>query len=397
MNKFMNIFSVLMVIFILLNIGLRQIRTGSNASETKTPTGPYQGAVDLKEKGILPNIYYIILDGYGRSDVLKEIYQFDNSNFLDYLNQKGFYVAEKSRANYAQTLLSLASSLNLRYLGRQDDLNPQTDDHRPLIRMIQHNQVIRFLKQFGYVSVGFVPNIKELEMLEFDFTIKNRFGLNEFQIALTEITPIYLFLNKYTKAYNPFQNHRERTIYLFDHLGKISRRIKSPAFVYAHILIPHPPFVFGPNGEEVPTHMDFSQSLGDGSSFIEAGGSREEYLHNYKNQAVFATKKIQETLDRILSNTTRPAVIILQADHGPGSGLDWRDPAHTNFKERLSILNAYYFPGHTDYPNLYNSVSPVNSLRILFNLYFNTHFELLQDESYFSTWDRPYQFIPVRP
>jgi hypothetical protein len=62
-----------------------------------------------------------------------------------------------------------------------------------------------------------------------------------------------------------------------------------------------------------------------------------------------------------------------------------------------SILDAYDFPNHAGDPYLYDSITPVNSFRILFNLYFGTHFELLKDESFFSTWEHPYQFIPVRP
>ena len=103
-----------------------------------------------------PDIYYIILDGYARGDVLKDIYQYDNGEFLDHLTQKGFYVANRSQANYAQTWLSLASSLNLIYL---DDLvnriGEESDNRRPLIEMVDHNSVCNFLKQYGYSLVTF--------------------------------------------------------------------------------------------------------------------------------------------------------------------------------------------------------------------------------------------------
>jgi len=67
-------------------------------------------SADLSGETALPNIYYIILDGYARGDVLQEIYGYDNSEFLDHLATQGFYVADRSRANYCQTALSLASS-----------------------------------------------------------------------------------------------------------------------------------------------------------------------------------------------------------------------------------------------------------------------------------------------
>jgi hypothetical protein len=396
LNRFLNLFSAFMIIFILLTIGLRQGKKGFISPEPRGGTELLTSTMHLKEQENLPNIYYIILDGYARSDVLKEVFQFDNKSFVDYLTQKGFFVASKSSSNYGQTLLSLASSLNMKYLNEQDGIHPQSDDHNPLIRMIQHNQVIRFLKRFGYISVGLIPDQNDLELLSFDITIKDRFGFSEFQNALMEITPVYLILNKYITPLNPFQNHRKRILSMFDQLGEISRGIKKPTFIYAHILIPHPPFVFGPNGEQVINNRAFSQSTWDGSAFYEAGGTSQEYVTNYRNQAVFTTKKIQETLDQLLTNATRPTVIILQGDHGSGSRLDWRNVDKTDIKERFSILNAYYFPGHAGDQSLYDSITPVNSFRIVFNLYYKTHLDLLPDESFFSTWGRPYKFIPVR-
>lgn len=395
LTTFLNLFSAFLVLFVLLTIGLRQSKKGFVFSDIQAGKEISTHNMNSKERENLPNIYYIILDGYARSDVLKEVFQFDNRSFLDYLNQKGFFVADESSSNYGQTLLSLASSLNMKYLNQQDFFHGQTDDHYPLIRMIQNNQVVSFLKRFGYKSIGLFPNQNDLELLTFDITLKNRFGFSEFQNALLEVTPVYLILNKYIKALNPFQNHRKRILSMFDQLGVISRKIKTPIFIYAHILIPHPPFVFGPNGEEVINNRGFSQCMWDGSAFYEAGGTQEEYLKGYKNQAVFATKKIRETVDQILKQAHRPTVIILQGDHGSGSRLDWKNLGKTDIKERFSILNAYYFPNQAVHQYLYDSISPVNSFRVLFNLYFKTHLELLPDQS-FSSWGGHYKFIPVR-
>jgi hypothetical protein len=61
----------------------------------------------------LPDVYYIVLDGYGRADVLSSIFNYDNSEFIEFLKEKGFYVGERSHSNYIETYLSLTSSLNL--------------------------------------------------------------------------------------------------------------------------------------------------------------------------------------------------------------------------------------------------------------------------------------------
>jgi hypothetical protein len=61
--------------------------------------------------GYAPDIYYIILDAYGRADTLQSLFDYDNSEFLDFLEAKGFYVADCAQSNYSQTILSLSSSL----------------------------------------------------------------------------------------------------------------------------------------------------------------------------------------------------------------------------------------------------------------------------------------------
>jgi len=79
-------------------------------------------ALNLKVSHQPPDIYYIILDGYGRSDILKSEFGYDNSDFLNSLRDQGFFVADCAQSNYAQTQLSLASSLNFNYI-RNINLN----------------------------------------------------------------------------------------------------------------------------------------------------------------------------------------------------------------------------------------------------------------------------------
>ena len=50
-----------------------------------------------------PDIYYIILDGYVRDDVLKDLFAYDNSGLIEYLRGRGFFVAEQSRSNYRKS------------------------------------------------------------------------------------------------------------------------------------------------------------------------------------------------------------------------------------------------------------------------------------------------------
>ena len=63
-----------------------------------------------------PDIYYILVDGYGRGDVLGDLYSLDNTQFLDDLAQQGFYVANQSHTNYIQSIYSISSALNFTFI-----------------------------------------------------------------------------------------------------------------------------------------------------------------------------------------------------------------------------------------------------------------------------------------
>ena len=76
-----------------------------------------------------PDIYYIVLDGYGREDILNEYYAYDNSEFLENLAKRGFAVPHQARSNYPKTVLSISSTLNMDYISNlmpelMDKTNP---------------------------------------------------------------------------------------------------------------------------------------------------------------------------------------------------------------------------------------------------------------------------------
>ena len=131
--------------------------------------------------------------------------------------------------------------------------------------------------------------------------------------------------------------------------------------------------------------------LSDGDHFI---GGAEAYYSGYREVLPYLNQVVLQAIDEILANSVEPPIIILQADHGPGSMLNWESPELTCHWERVSILNAYYLPGDT-IESLYPSITPVNTFRLIFDRYFGTTFGLLEDRSYYSRWNAPYDFIDV--
>ena len=330
----------------------------------------------------LPDIYYIVVDAYAGADILQEIYQLDNSEFLAYLSGKGFYVAHDSRSNYSQTALSLASSLNLNYLDTfMDQVDSSTDDRRPLHLMIQDNCLVRFLRAHGYTIVASATGYEPTELRRADLFLapNNLLAPGSFEEALIALTPLAVFQKTW------FDFRRDRILFALEHAADASET-PGPAFVFVHVLAPHWPFIFAQDG--TPIQPPRGQGLRTDYDY-------DEVVEGYRNQLLFVNELLRSSIDEILSRSTTPPIIIVQADHGPDAKLDpdWHIEG-TDLRERMSILNALHLPGQA-HGDLYAGITPVNTFRVILNQYFHADLELLTDKAYFSGWDRPYVFIDV--
>jgi hypothetical protein len=335
------------------------------------------------------DIYYIILDGYARHDVMKSHFAFDNSAFLEHLERQGFFVARNSTANYCQTPLSLSASLNATYL---DELvRGLGNDQTELSDVIGRNDVLATLRPLGYRFVTFATGFEPTEHPEADRYLSARPYTTEFQRMVIDMTPARVVWPD-PKQLDQFAQARERILFLLDHLPDVARD-PAPTFTFAHFLCPHQPIIFGPNGEDIGHENEkFMQYLGHKTNgrFPDADG----YRRYYRDQAAYLTCRIRATIDRILAESPEPPIIIIQSDHGSELNLDMMSVENTDLHERMSILNAYSFPGGR-YEGLYDSISPVNSFRVVLNTFFGARLPLLPDKSYFSTWPDPYRFIDV--
>ena len=88
---------------------------------------------------------------YMRKDAMNEFFKFDNSKFITSLENRGFYIAPKSRSNYQTTWFSLASSLNMEYFSENFSVDSSKSiNNIPFIEAIAQNKVAKLLKSIGY-------------------------------------------------------------------------------------------------------------------------------------------------------------------------------------------------------------------------------------------------------
>ena len=377
-TSFLNIVGATLVILSVGQIVQYEIST----RDVWEPARGFEGAAAGAETtSNYPDIYYIILDAYASSTTLREHYNFKNDAFIKSLQNRGFFVAEESFSNYSKTTLSLASSLNMDYLNK---LSPSlgldlTDrEYETPKQMIENNNVMWFLKSKGYTFI-FVGS-------GYGVTQGNRYADREVKCGyidetvgrIIQSTLIWPVADYFQIMANDDRNKR---LCAFSKLAEMPD-LAGPKFVFAHILAPHAPFLFDANGDPVRVYAT----------------DPEHTMRYYVNQLTFINKKVEETVDAILAKSEVEPIIILQGDTGPPYGFELeaalQDQANEIYQQNMRILNAYYLP-QNGAQWMYEGISPVNTFRLIFNIYLDTDFALLDDESYFLTVDRPYRFINV--
>jgi hypothetical protein len=328
-----------------------------------------------------PDVYFFLLDSYGRSDLLKSAYGFDNSGFEDALKERDFYVASCSQSNYVRTEISLGSSLNMQYLQDLDKaFEPQSTKRKLLWDVLKHSAVRYNFETLGYETVNFATGFDWLEIRDVDHFMSPlavSSGMNDFEglFLRTTLARYAQDLGWVDPDYILGVGFRDRFKYVFNNISTVTE-ISQPTFSYIHLISPHPPFVFDPQGN--PTYPpDFWNEQRMYPANL--------YQKGYVNQLTYLNKNMLEAVDTILANSETPPIIIIQSDHGP-----WLQPKD----KRMHNFTAIYFPGHNDV--LYPTITPVNIFRLVFNTYFGGKYDILEDASYFSPVPKLYDFTEIK-
>lgn len=338
-----------------------------------------------------PDIYYIVLDAYGGSEMLSKLHGFDNSEFISALEERGFVVPRASRSNYTRTIHSVGSSLNMQYLDGVEQVMHDSILWWPIEGTFWHNETRRFLESQGYQTVVVASGwsfttIKDADVYRQPYPI----FLNEFEEFFFQNTNLSLFgfAQDFGVSIPSYDTHRRIVSYGFEQLKEIPQ-LDSPKITLVHIVSPHPPFVYDAEGN--PINPDYPFTIADNRYLITPPS---KYQQGYLDQLTYVNGQVIQAVDAILKNSSTPPIIILQGDHGPGIFLDAQTATPPCFYERYTILNAYHLPG-VDPASIPQDATPVNTFRIIFNNYFSAELELLPDRQYFSLPETVHQFVDV--
>tara|TARA_B100000929_G_C15476613_1_gene409729 strand:+ start:96 stop:1517 length:1422 start_codon:yes stop_codon:yes gene_type:complete len=303
-----------------------------------------------------PNVYHIILDEYTDNEILTKKFGYNNEKFLEFLNNNGFYMHDKLFSTFGSTVKELNVILNMEYPKK---LRWMSEDYESL----NNNKVMSIFSNQNYsiIETNSMMRWKNFSDVDTKLCYDTNFINSEFLDQVLGKSIIRYFLEKYQQ-----DTRRDTVRCTFDVLNEITLKTDGPKYVFSHVYVPHPPFLFGPNGENViPDHREIS------------GLQSRENPQGYVNQLIYATNEITVVIKNIVKNDPN-AIIIVQGDTGTLTGADISKKTMKEIYQAHSILYAVRIPDVEDS----DYMIPVNTYRIIFNNYFNMNYDYLEYHSY---------------
>ncbi len=367
--QILNAATAALLVLPLLQIGEYALRASQEyraGGEARLPAAPLAAPAGKP----LPSVYFILLDTYMRSDALQRDMGYDNSAFVQRLESLGFYVPACSRSNYSYTQASMVSALNMDYLDSLQNELEQNKVDMGVYALIKWSKLRQQLESAGYRTVAFDSGYEWSRLYDADAYL----GLNRDTFAMQNMSRFEALLVKSTllrvytdyairesqsglaQANSPFHEHIELERFILARLPDLADD-PAPKFVFAHVLIPHWPYVFLPDG-----------TIRSDPAFDQDAPTPEQLRQGYTDSVAFVNARIGDAVESILARSPTPPVIVIYGDHG------------LKGDNRLQNFAAIYLPGGSQ--NLYPSITPVNYYRVALNQVFNAGYPLLPDLSY---------------
>ena len=298
-----------------------------------------------------PNVYFIQPDGYTNfSELKKGYYNFDNSEFENYLKAENFINYNNFRSNYASTLSSNSATF-----------------------MMKHHHYNK--------GASFSEAINARNLLISKNTVLDIFKNNKYKTHfLTELP--YLLLNRPKMGYDVCNFSYDEIAYIGTGLGErkdiliplkesIEKDSNTPKFYFIEIFSPR------------HIHGNKSASLG-------VKGERDLWVESLGRANTILMKTIS-----IIKERDPNALVVLMADHGGFVGMEYTNQIYTKTQDRdlihsiFSSTLAIHWPNN-EAPDFDDSFkSAVNVFRILFSY-------LGENESYLSNLQDDGSYVVIK-
>ena len=296
--KLLKFFGLILLILTILNGFTTIFRYYYNVLKSNFTTQKSVLAEKIKTKS---DVYIILLDMYAGNKTLREL-NYDNSNFYNELNKRGFLVQKDILSNYNKTSISLSSFLNFDYV---DILNAKNEYKTPA-DAISNSKLFLLFKSFNYDVYYLNPWADFLE-------IKTDKGIDKIYVDCSYDKLAFL---KMLLEDTVFKNHKfifekqiknyaksDQNETIFDEIFQN----KAKKLFFAHFLMPHWPYKFNKAGAPLKETMNFCKTY--------CTLNKDSYL----NYLEYTNKTALNFIDKILKNyenSKEKPIIIVLGDHG---------------------------------------------------------------------------------
>ena len=303
-----------LALILMLTLGIRAAQNGTLAQLPNDIGWAVAGAMPRAgaQAGPPPDIYLLMLEDYPRADVLERVFGYDNGPFLSALEDRGFVVSARARSNYANSALTLLTMFQARHIEdirELDDLRLRgVGDRYPLVRALTNaGPVLDLLRDRGYTIIATDPGYEQLTVRAADRFFASG-HLDDFEREVLQASAFAPLADAIGAGVISGQL-RDRTHAQFAYLSTLAREgSDGPRFVFVHVPVPHPPVVFGPNGEPVDVRLVEAY-------FAQLADPRFGEL--YTGQVQYLNGLVLKAVDE-LGAAARPSLVIVMSDEGMG-------------------------------------------------------------------------------
>jgi hypothetical protein len=375
-----------LVVFTIISILPYQVEAASAAPPPDLDAGRVlDGETDAPKR----DVYWLVFDRYP-SDRAIDLQFGVRNDLTPWLREQDFAVLDDSHANYVTTSLSLTTTLNMAHL--EDVTGPVESGavfRKRVIAGLQSSRVVRQFKALGYryhhIGSWWDPTRTD-EAADVNYNAQT---MSDFMTVLLDTSaapPLLRALGVSERSQAKAYVHGK---YGLDALQRVSAE-PGPKLVVAHILLPHPAYVFDRDGSYIPATE--SRAMGESDA--------------WQRQFDYTNSRIRSFLEPLLAlpEGERP-IVILQADEGhrfeaavdEDSAFDWSTASGEELEIKFGILNAWYVPDGVDL-GLEPDQTAINTFPILFDRYFGLDgYERLSDRITADTWSANYELTDITP
>jgi len=351
LNAYLNTLFLILIVFEIFNL-IQRCQYDKNWHQSID--NQFNSSIDFQlttADETLPDIYYILLDGYTSPVSLKKYWNYDSEELLNFFNKNNFHVSNNAHSNYDFTPQCMLSTFDMEYIPFYTKTTKQKLMTMAIYRRgIKHSKTVKYFTQAGYKWHNLSPFDMAGQRRSYHvFKIPDAADTWRYMAEMTLLGRIVIDISE-PKTYQS----NELIVSELKNIAT-STHPKQPRFVYSHIFMPHGPYYYNEKCELNPK-----------------GNSGKPEKELYIAQTQCTEKWLIDILEHILKNASRPPVIIIQGDHGSRISSFDKD-------EHFSILYAVYLPDG-NYGDFYPTISPVNTFRILSNHYLDIELELLEDK-----------------